>query len=959
MCTKHACLTSLILVLALVACAQAGIEGHWSFDEGSGSTAADSSGNNHHATLKGGVSWAGEGSPVNGDALSFDGYSDGANHTTDPGNIDWVSVDPFDVVGPGIALAAWIRPDGFDIGDARIVTKQKTWSSIDIWWMLSTYTDGTALRMRLKTDDGGADDGTTTMWSGTGYLEAGVWSHAAATYDGSKMRLYHNGVEVMSTNKAGTIRTDPTAAVAIGNSPLGDPGGLRATFHGLIDEVLVCDRAISQAQVQDLVSGILPDWRKASDPSPADGALYADTWASLTWLPGDTAASHDVYVGDNFADVNDGTGDTFRGNQDTEMLIVGFFGYPYPDGLAPGTTYYWRIDEVEADGITKHKGNVWSFTIPPREAYNPDPPDGAEFVGQDVTLSWASGLNAKVHYVYFGDNSDDVNNATVGVPTVVTSYTPGTLELEKTYYWRVDESDGVTTFEGDVWSFTTLPVIAIADPRLKGWWKLDEGYGPIAVDWSGHDNHGSVTGTALSWMPDDGMIGGALSFNGTASDTDYVEVSTADVSLAAGTVAMWAKLRANPQAPATRYFFGHTTIPAYSDRIQLYMNNSDTILDLGLGDSHDRHTDIMSLTTETWYHVALTWDGGRYVVYVNGEEKANGSYTGLDALNPAANIGNDGNPGERTEAFNGLLDNVRIYDYALPQAEILNSMRGDPLLAWNPSPDNSSTVDVDRAKQPLTWSPGDNAAQHDVYFGTDRTAVEDANASDTTGIYRGRQSPASYTPSEGVEWGGGPYYWRIDEFNTDGTISTGGLWSFAVADYLIVDDFESYNDIPEGEPGSNRIYLAWIDGFNNPTVNGAYVGYVDPPLMERGNVHGGSQSLPYSYDNNFKSSQATRALTSLRDWTQEGVTKLSLWFYGDPANAPERMNVALNGTAPVYHDDPSAATIGAWTEWIIDLSRFGVPLTNVTSITIGFGVPGSTAAGGTGDMLFDDIRLIR
>ncbi len=129
--------------------------------------------------------------------------------------------------------------------------------------------------------------------------------------------------------------------------------------------------------------------------------------------------------------------------------------------------------------------------------------------------------------------------------------------------------------------------------------------------------------------------------------------------------------------------------------------------------------------------------------------------------------------------------------------------------------------------------------------------------------------------------------------------------------------------------------------------------------METGNVHGGHQSVPYAYDNNFKSSQATRTLTSRRDWTQEGVAKLSLWFYGDPANAPERMNVALNGAAPVYHTDPSAATIGAWTQWPIDLSEFGVPLTNVNSVTIGFGIPGSTAAGGTGDMLFDDLLLIR
>ena len=103
------------------------------------------------------------------------------------------------------------------------------------------------------------------------------------------------------------------------------------------------------------------------------------------------------------------------------------------------------------------------------------------------------------------------------------------------------------------------------------------------------------------------------------------------------------------------------------------MDNADTMLDLGLGDSHARQTDIMSLTTETWYHVALTWDGGNYVVYVNGEEKANGSYTGLDALNTVADIGNDGRADDtgRTEAFNGLLDDVRIYDRALSADDVL------------------------------------------------------------------------------------------------------------------------------------------------------------------------------------------------------------------------------------------------------------------------------------------------
>ncbi len=107
---------------------------------------------------------------------------------------------------------------------------------------------------------------------------------------------------------------------------------------------------------------------------------------------------------------------------------------------------------------------------------------------------------------------------------------------------------------------------------------------------------------------------------------------------------------------------------------------------------------------------------------------------------------------------------------------------------------------------------------------------------------------------------------------------------------------------------------------------------------------------------------ATLTLVSPRNWTEEGVTELSLWFAGDAANAPERMFIALNGIAVVYHNDPAAAQMSGWNEWVIPLQAFadqGVNLTNVNTITIGFGTKNSPAAGGTGKVYFDDIRLYR
>ena len=99
-----------------------------------------------------------------------------------------------------------------------------------------------------------------------------------------------------------------------------------------------------------------------------------------------------------------------------------------------------------------------------------------------------------------------------------------------------------------------------------------------------------------------------------------------------------------------------------------------------------------------------------------------------------------------------------------------------------------------------------------------------------------------------------------------------------------------------------------------------------------------------------------------RDWTEEGVGILSLWFYGDADNAAERMYVALNGSAVVYHSNPDAALIDTWTEWTIDLQEFaaqGVNLANVNTISIGFGDKNNLQAGGSGMVFFDDIRLYR
>ena len=211
-----------------------GVEGlvaHYEFEN----DANDSSGNGLHGTTVGDPSFV-EGLSGHGMALDLDGSD------------DLVELGKFDVVG-GITLAAWIRADDFEINDARIISKANEWSEDNHLWMLSTISE-TSLRFRLKTDEVSS---TATLVSGP-VLEAGVFAHVAATWDGSSMRIFKDGVEVASQEKGGfAVAVDPDISAAIGSQPsdafASDPSHVVKFFDGLIDDVRIYDRALSEGEV--------------------------------------------------------------------------------------------------------------------------------------------------------------------------------------------------------------------------------------------------------------------------------------------------------------------------------------------------------------------------------------------------------------------------------------------------------------------------------------------------------------------------------------------------------------------------------------------------------------------------------------------------------------------------------------------------------------------------------------
>jgi len=437
-CRKSIYLISFIFVLSIAGNASADLAAYWPLDEGAGDTIYDTSGNDNNGTING-ATWS---TGKYGNALEFNGQD---NYVEIP------TSDSLEIVD-NVTVAAWIN--WIDAGDTWICILANGQQN-GPWENYGLFINRTSrfLYFTLSLDDEHVPQQTPND-----ITVPDEWVHVCATWDGSTARIYVNAEMKLEIAKPGSLSA-PGLPLRIGHR-----NGSAHYFSGTIDEVRIYNHALTEVEILAAMEGG-KDYPYALGPSPADGALYTDTWATISWKPGDYAVSHDVYMGENFDDVNDGTGDTFHGNQSLTYFVAGFPGYPYPDGLVPGTTYYWCIDEVnDAEPNSPWKGNVWSFSIPPKTSYYPDQADGAELIALNAQLNWTAGFGSRLHYIVFGENFDEVSSAAAGVPNGTASYNPGPLKLAKTYYWRVDEFDGGETHKGEVWSFTTLGAASGSNP---------------------------------------------------------------------------------------------------------------------------------------------------------------------------------------------------------------------------------------------------------------------------------------------------------------------------------------------------------------------------------------------------------------------------------------------------------------------------------------------------------------
>ncbi len=323
--------------------------GSWQFDDLEYGRATDSSGWARHGMLYGSPSWV-EGRFEG--ALQVDGIDD---------YVDTHYAEDL----PRWTVSAWVNspraPQATQESGPvhRGGNYQLHWDDYD-----GEFRGAAALRI-----------GNTWYAASFGQLPTGRWCHLAATFDGTALRAYLDGELVaVNTEARGVPHAEP-ATLKIGRHTAGP-----WFFLGTIDDVRVYNRALADTEIKGLTER---DPLVASNPQPPYGgnlALRDLNVSTLTWSPGRTAVVHDIYF-----------------SNDARLTEAPYTGWRQANTSVPLAPlvwsvgrYYWRVDEVEADGKTIHKGPIWTFTVTAHNMID-DFESYTEVEGHRIEQTWIDG----------------------------------------------------------------------------------------------------------------------------------------------------------------------------------------------------------------------------------------------------------------------------------------------------------------------------------------------------------------------------------------------------------------------------------------------------------------------------------------------------------------------------------------------------------------------------------------
>jgi len=753
----------------------------------------------------------------------------------------------------------------------------------------------------------------------------------------------------------------------------------------------------------------------AYDPNPADGATDVPRDVVLSWTPGANIDSHDVYFGTNPDDVNQATttadpGSVYQGRIDPNM-------YALPERLSFGQSYYWRIDEVNTPpDNTIHKGGLWSFTAElfayPVENVIATASSSEEGKGPENTVN-GSGLDSTG--LLHGNISIDTMwlSSRDGVqPTWIQFEFDRVYKLYEMWVWNSNDSleqliglgfkDLTIEYSTDGVDFLTLGTthefsqgpgavnyahdttvdfegVAARFVRLtanSNWGGIFAQYGlsevrffhiPVNARYprpaSGATNIGlDVT---LGWTAgrEAGRHDVYLSsdmqavMDGTAPVTGVTETHYGPVAFDLGTTYYWRVDESNDvETPAvwpgdiwsfrTQEFFVVDDFESYDAADNQIWHSWHDGLGYGTPGTADYFAGngtgaaVGDETTASFTEETIVHDGSQAMPLSYDNNKPDfAKYSETELKLTATRDWTERGVGELSIWFHGRPASVGSFVEA-PVGTYTLAARGADI--WN-------QADEFHFAYKMLTGVGSIEAKVESVERTDVWAKCGVMIRET--LDPGSKFAAVYitpTAATGTATNGCRYQARTDtdgSATSDTSVATPAQMAI-IAPYWVklerdvAGNFRGYYS----SNGTSWTPMSW----NPQTITMASNVYVGLALTSHNNAA--------TCTAKFSSVRITG--TAGPQWAHQDI--------GIASNAAEPLYVAASNStgqsAVVVHDDANAATIDAWTEWVIPLQAFadqGINLTNVDRIALGMGTKGNTAAGGSGKMYFDDIRLYR
>jgi len=615
------------VVSATTPSAPSGLVAAYGFNEGTGTTVTDASGNGNNGTISS-AAWTTSGKY--GNALGFNGTS--ALVTINNATTLQLST--------AMTLEAWVNPS----------TVSSAWRDVIFKANDNYYLEGTS------TASGRPATGGTFASSplyGTTALAVNSWTHLAATYDGTTTRLYVNGTQVSSQAQTGAMASSTNPLQIGGDSFYGQ------FFQGTIDEVRIYNVALTAAQVQtDMNTPISATSGTQAPTVPTNlvASAVSSSQINLSW----TASTDNVGVTGYLVQRSQGAGSTNFVQMATPT------GTNYSDtSLTAATTYNYQVQATDAAGNLSGYSSVASVTTLVSDTTTPSAPSGLTATAvnsSQINLSWTASTDTVGVTGYLLQRSQGVgstNFTQLAAPTG-TSYSDTSLTAGTTCNYQVQATDAAGNLSG--YSSVVSATTPSAPSGLVAAYGFNEGTGTTVTDASGNGNNGTISSAA--WTTS-GKYGNALGFNGTSALVTINNATTLQLSTAM-TLEAWV----NPSTVSSAW---RDVIFKANDNY--YLEGTSTASGRPATGGTFASSPLYgttALAVNSWTHLAATYDGTTTRLYVNGTQVSSQAQTGAMAssTNPLQ-IGGDSFYGQ---FFQGTIDEVRIYNVALTAAQVQTDM---------------------------------------------------------------------------------------------------------------------------------------------------------------------------------------------------------------------------------------------------------------------------------------------